>query len=640
MKHKLINIKDIAYWLFDPEKDVLPAIQRGFVWKASQIENLWDSLLRDFPIGSLLTSENGALIDGQQRATSIALGFYNPWEQTLEKIGNAKDFPIVWLDLKPQSIPSNNEYLFRAVTHSHPWGYRADKNDERLSEGDRKKSYDNLSELFKNKPYTCLDKKERRPYDASIPVPLCFLLSSIEKSFNAIEWGKRVLDNCKKIEDDYHTKHNQNNSYLKSVEDAVKGEEFKNLYEAFKRLVEYEIPVITVENDKLISNNDKGSSETDPTLFVRLNRSGTPLNGEELIYSIFKSVYPDAKKLVESIEQNVMSPSRMISLTSRLVSSINNNNDYCPKITVRDFQVRLKDESFKDGLDNMLSPVNKQKSLSEIVKKVIEILRYDGTIPDYVVKGVIAKYPDAILLMMNWLYHNPDTILDDGEKRRICRWIYSVCWFSNSNKNKNKRSNYERIVKKSWSQSSSETFWDQKFENIDSYLRLPLVSPELLRKFVKTCLEKDSLDLSLDRQENPAIWEFWKNDLPEGLDDNNLSLAISEGWNSFIDLAFSNKNLILLAQREFINENFKDFNQLANLEDTDTPWDWDHIYPKSWVENKWYIDKRTRYWEWKNGNFRAMPLAGNRSESNGLSPKARFADDSKDQSSARKKLLY
>ena len=38
--------KDGGYWL--------PNIQRKFVWKEDQIERLYDSILREYPIGSLL----------------------------------------------------------------------------------------------------------------------------------------------------------------------------------------------------------------------------------------------------------------------------------------------------------------------------------------------------------------------------------------------------------------------------------------------------------------------------------------------------------------------------------------------------------------------------------------------------------
>ena len=33
---------------------VLPALQRGAVWRAHQVEEIWNSLLRGFPIGSFL----------------------------------------------------------------------------------------------------------------------------------------------------------------------------------------------------------------------------------------------------------------------------------------------------------------------------------------------------------------------------------------------------------------------------------------------------------------------------------------------------------------------------------------------------------------------------------------------------------
>ena len=93
-KPLIFNLSEISKWQLDYEnsKVELPALQRGFVWKASQIESLWDSILRGFPIGSFLLSrsedEKLFLLDGQQRATSLAIGFYNPWEKTLNEKNN------------------------------------------------------------------------------------------------------------------------------------------------------------------------------------------------------------------------------------------------------------------------------------------------------------------------------------------------------------------------------------------------------------------------------------------------------------------------------------------------------------------------------------------------------------------------
>ena len=72
----------------------IPALQRGLVWKAKQVEFLWDSILRGFPIGGFILSENNGnhydLMDGQQRFNAIGLGFEEP-----EK--SAKS--ILWIDI-------------------------------------------------------------------------------------------------------------------------------------------------------------------------------------------------------------------------------------------------------------------------------------------------------------------------------------------------------------------------------------------------------------------------------------------------------------------------------------------------------------------------------------------------------------
>ena len=49
-KYSIVNIiKDL-----ENKKLVLPAIQRAFVWKPEQIEKLFDSMMQDFPIGTIL----------------------------------------------------------------------------------------------------------------------------------------------------------------------------------------------------------------------------------------------------------------------------------------------------------------------------------------------------------------------------------------------------------------------------------------------------------------------------------------------------------------------------------------------------------------------------------------------------------
>jgi uncharacterized protein with ParB-like and HNH nuclease domain len=68
----IFSLKEIADWTKPNSIVEIPALQRGLVWKPRQVELLWDSLLRGFPIGSFMLSDvigedKFYLMDGQQR---------------------------------------------------------------------------------------------------------------------------------------------------------------------------------------------------------------------------------------------------------------------------------------------------------------------------------------------------------------------------------------------------------------------------------------------------------------------------------------------------------------------------------------------------------------------------------------------
>lgn len=122
IKNVINDIKDCKY--------ILPDIQRGYVWKMEQIENLFDSLLRGYPINSFLfwkietsnlkdynfyvfikdyslastnnniinpagITEFTAILDGQQRLTSLYIGLYGSY--TERKKGVKKTNPNAFL---------------------------------------------------------------------------------------------------------------------------------------------------------------------------------------------------------------------------------------------------------------------------------------------------------------------------------------------------------------------------------------------------------------------------------------------------------------------------------------------------------------------------------------------------------------
>ena len=118
-KKPTYTLEEIASW-HESNTVSLPTVQRGFVWRPFQIENLWDSILRGYPLGAFVLycdNNNLQLLDGQQRATAISLGFAN------ETFKESLKFYSVFIDLESPSDEDSRKFIFRVITRSHPWGY-------------------------------------------------------------------------------------------------------------------------------------------------------------------------------------------------------------------------------------------------------------------------------------------------------------------------------------------------------------------------------------------------------------------------------------------------------------------------------------------------------------------------------------
>lgn len=210
----------------------LPSLQRGAVWRPNQVELLWDSILRGFPIGALVAcrrmpsaqqhTRTGAvaagmggplpwpedkythhLLDGQQRANAVALGYLDPF---VARDGQAEAKTILWLDLDPSHpkdqfpAASTRHHLLRVTTEAHPWGFRVsdDKEPERLSSGDaydaiaafrrvHPQAVDGASAHGTPAPEAAYASRQRPhptkgwPIVANVPLPLAWALLDAEK---------------------------------------------------------------------------------------------------------------------------------------------------------------------------------------------------------------------------------------------------------------------------------------------------------------------------------------------------------------------------------------------------------------------------------------------------------------------------
>lgn len=617
------SLQEIANWQTNPSDSevVLPKLQRGFVWKSKQIEDLWDSILRGYPIGSFLFSSTGKkffLMDGQQRATSIFLGFNNPYTQnsSIEAWSIKGELPIVWLDIAPKEKPSSSKFFFRLTTKSHPWGYQAKNNQSRLSISNRRKALAVFQQHPNNKEtnYTKFSNITTFPFESAYPIPLAFLIES-ETVEDVITKVEHLPDYINTLRGDFENKE----EFIYALRNTV-CKELKDILSEVKQLNDVKIKYNTIDHRVLNEENDTDGS--DPTLFVRINSSGTALSGDDLIYSIYKSIYPEAKDLIEQIAADFIKPTKVLSLVTRMVASDIEESTFVKKMNVRGFQRRIKDEAFKTKLGQMI----KDHTFENLFKVAIEILSckknplFEGELPPVLIKQAINTQQELFLFVLYWL-HIHKIKLTNETKFKIAAKFFTFAFFNFANE------------KRLWKESiKSPDFWDSSINNLMWWDGVDgihfLVKPDLLYQYYS-----QSVICEMFKNQEEHRWSLWKNGTGNIINYYNKIKSQGQGqafadestnqffW-KFIHVLRSNRQLILFAQRQYLNETFGDYNQMDDLEDTNVPWDWDHIYPSEWVYRKKNCNKGIREWNNTNGNYRAISLEDNRSRGNRQAPSA------------------
>mgnify|MGYP001126054820 CR=1 FL=1 len=376
----LLKARHMASWQLNklahnsdlPCTATLPALQRGAVWKPAQVEALWDSLLRGFPIGAFLlapySEERGKqkfifqkamdlqdtnnisiyhLLDGQQRCNAITLGFLNLWQNPGQNVPAA-----LWVDLVPPEPRDERNFIFRVVTKSHPWGYRLNTPTKRLEAKHRREALAayrnaNSSASLKSKDSFSpgqIDLSLVWPWDAKAPVPFPFLIEAVISEsqdvwdllrdklekwlayWSEVEELPSLHGNCK---NEVEKLLNNPTLHMDSIVEGI-----RRIEGTAKEMPSVLIPALILPKYVVIGQDDFGkidqeakednpdpSLQQDPieTLFIRVNSAGTPLAGEELIYSILKSIWPESQGYVESLSSRFITPARLLMLLSRLI---------------------------------------------------------------------------------------------------------------------------------------------------------------------------------------------------------------------------------------------------------------------------------------------------------------------------------
>ena len=591
------TIKQIANWVNDNEV-VLPGVQRGFVWRPYQIENLWDSLLRGFPVGAFVLSsdETGAkheLLDGQQRATAICLGF------GLNTFRDSQEYIRVFIDLEPPSADDPRKFIFRVITKYHPWGYQLEDNTKPLTAENIRKALD----LYQCNDYLAKPLGDFFPFKATLPLPFSWFIEAAEEN---ADWSY------------VHSKIQNEAEYWPARFEEWKAKNpdckfglqvlLNRVLDATKRMLkEQKIPALYLNFQTLSSSSPESNfsstieprSESDKideieNLFIRLNAGGTPLRGEELNYSILKAHLSSTKlKNLEDACDGIMRPSRFITLAYRLFS-VHESTPTAPVLTIqpkyfqRAISERLSD--FEGFLETLLA--------EKLLVEIRNLLLFDASenqagFPYLLFRKITDEAPEVIFILLYRLWEKKDRFEKNNSEHLPVLGMLSLFLFFGK---QGKQRDYRGLLSGVWGNLKDldqTEFWSKK--------SLPAGISQFL----------DGFKIKEGGKQSPAI------DLTQL--DESLSL-FEQAYkgngqiNEFFKAMFFNRSLLLYAQRHFLAKHFKDIQ--FQLEDSHRPFDWDHLFPQQYIKNRQGIPKLLRSIYQSNGNLRAWPFELNREDQN------------------------
>ena len=362
------TLKKISSWTMDDSNVKIPELQRGLVWKPAQVELLWDSILRGFPIGSFMLSDipddkdRYYLMDGQQRFNAISIGFAS--------VENSR--AILWLDINPEKTKnSSRAFWVKATTIAHPWGFANNDECDVLSASDRRSALDAFGLPGQNIYNIVIDLHNTWPVKASRPIPLQFFLDAPiedEKTFT-----KYVISRCGQEEGKFR--------FLKNhpVTEAD-SERISSYYDAFYRLREYRINCnhltrVVMGNENSVTNNESGVTTLE-TLFTRLNTGGTRITQEDLSYSAIKAYWPEIKDKNDRIAERYMPPAKLVMLAFRLaLTDPSQDKTFKGTMSVKQIRSLAKDKMSKQRIDDLYSS-DKLKRIMNVIDECEKLNRY------------------------------------------------------------------------------------------------------------------------------------------------------------------------------------------------------------------------------------------------------------------------
>ncbi|TCJ41274.1 DUF262 domain-containing protein [Parafrankia sp. BMG5.11] len=723
---KFLTLAQIAGWQIATPPAVrgdvvadLPALQRGAIWRVRQIEELWDSILRGFPIGAFTISPPDAalgrqnfkyqsaildrraathlLLDGQQRATAIALGFDAIWARQDSEAKGA-----LWIDISEPPKENDRQFILRVLTRSHPWGYSKTNPGERLGSAAIRaalRCFEIVLGGARKSRSADFALHEVWPWDAVAPVPVALVIQAVTENPDHVDGAIIQLQKqmsslplLRELPDGTVGEDQPADQTLKKVRDqqialrecfepnTPSNAILRRVVQRFHALLSvnpYQVPALVLHmnasdvigkaSDAVINGNVASAATDDvELLFIRLNASGTALSGEELIYSLIKARWPEVAQWMQDLPRRPALPSRIAAMCVRLVLARQSarhkkesDRSVMPTMpSMADFRRQMSDDSFSEALKTFL-----ECDAERLFSSAWAFLALPDAVvskPDFrllptQVVDLAQRSPDVFLLLLRWL----DRLFDQGisvEKieaklhRRTLGFLTAIAWFAPDK---------EKACAAVWRGLQKRDLDDQKLLNrfnstrfnsacqLDYQARLkmiPLPSPEALGRVSKRFIGRGNTRQTRSEatvffpqggfwtgwnwwyeQFAPALAEVMRRESPERFGDQGAEESDDSGdftaqaaWRFLQSLHGGRETVLVYAQRASLHNWYPAFDPSLpeSIEDSNRPWDWDHILPESLIRKKHDIPPSVKWWISSVGNLRAWPFEANRSDGN------------------------
>ena len=587
MKNLSYTLWQIASWTSDDSEVLIPALQRGLVWKPRQVELLWDSILRGFPIGSFMLSDidknEGSgkyyLMDGQQRYNAISIGF--------NTVKNAR--AVLWIDLLPPSSKnSTRKFWIKATTNPHPWGFKNDDDANRLNASEKRDALNkfNLKGNIYNDHFSLT---ETWPVEANLPISLYCLLEAAEKCnddntfvsetlaiFNATDFSFRKLFNEKLKQSDFIAL-----DYLRGT-----------LFPAFKALKDYTITCNHLPKEVMEAETTENSDSqtTLEVLFTRLNTGGTAISRDDLNYSAIKAYWPSIKDTNDALAEKYMNPAKLVMLAFRLALTSDEDKGFKNEMSIKQIRNAARNPEEKEKIEALY----KDNLLGHILDKVDEWLgvkeNTELRTPSILRTIIALNSPDVYLLLMSLADKDSEASID-LPAQEIRALAFLLHWFGNDKK---------KCVQEIFNQCKKGINRQNILKSISRLMHdcqlLHIYTPTEVQQFFAI-------------EETPN-WRLWK--------------SLSAPRRNFFDRTFwygtaEAKQILLYAERQYINTHFCNYDPARQdmWAEENRPWDFDHIVPQEWIGNKrGDFREYNKSWLWSIGNIAAISFEANRSKGN------------------------